>query len=55
MGEDDVELGKVGGDVVDSIGLEYLSRTPPPPGMPAPIPVVPEWNSAISPASAITS
>ena len=37
------------------IGLEYFRRTPPPPGMPAPIPVVPEWNSAIRPASAITS
>ena len=37
------------------IGLEYFSRTPPPPGMPAPIPVVPVWKSAISPASAITS
>ena len=37
------------------IGLEYFSRTPPPPGMPAPMPVVPEWKSAIRPASAITS
>src|SRR6202012_353174 len=38
-----------------AIGLEYFRRTPPPPGMPAPIPVVPEWNRAINPAEAITS
>ena len=36
-------------------GFEYLRRSPPPPGMPAPMPVWPEWNSAGKPASAITS
>ena len=47
--------GKSAATSSTAIGLEYFSRTPPPPGMPAPIPVVPEWNSAISPASSITS
>jgi hypothetical protein len=43
MGEDDVERGEIAGDIVDTHrGLSNFSRTPPPPGMPAPIPVVPE-------------
>ena len=37
------------------IGFEYLSRNPPPPGTPVPMPLCPEWKSAGSPASAITS
>src|SRR3954447_11570769 len=37
-----------------SIGLEYFRRIPPPPRVPAPTPVWPVWNSAISPCSAMT-
>ena len=37
------------------IGFAYLMRSPPPPGMPAPMPVWPVWKSAGSFASAITS
>ena len=37
------------------IGLEYLSRMPPPPGRPEPTPEWPVWKSAGSPASSITS
>ena len=37
------------------IGFEYLSRIPPPPGMPDPIPECPVWNTAGSPDSAIAS
>ncbi len=37
------------------IGLEYFNRSPPPPGVPAPAPVWPVWNSATSPCSAMTS
>ena len=49
------QLGEVGGDVVEAIGLEYLSLTPPPPGMPAPMPVWPVWKRPSRPAAAITS
>lgn len=38
-----------------SMGLEYFSRMPPPPGTPAPIPVCPVWNSAGTPSSSIAS
>src|SRR5690606_15810873 len=37
------------------IGFAYLMRSPPPPRIPAPMPVCPVWNSAGRPASAITS
>jgi hypothetical protein len=37
------------------IGLEYFSRTPPPPGAPAPMPVCPVWKTAGRPSSSIAS
>ena len=47
--------GKSAATSSTAIGFEYFKWTPPPPGIPAPIPVVPVWNSAINPASAITA
>ena len=47
--------GKSAATSSSSIGLEYLRRMPPPPGVPAPTPVWPVWNSAGSFASAIAS
>src|SRR5215467_2099790 len=38
-----------------SIGLEYFSRIPPPPGSPAPMPVWPVWNSVGTPSSSIAA
>ena len=38
-----------------SIGWPYLSRTPPPPFMPVPMPEWPVWKMASRPYSAITS
>ena len=37
------------------IGLEYFRRSPPPPGMPVPMPEWPLWKIAGSLCSAITS
>jgi hypothetical protein len=37
------------------IGSDYASRIPPPARCPAPAPVWPVWNSAGSPAAAMTS
>ncbi len=36
-----------------AIGFEYLSRMPPPPGIPEPIPEWPVWKRAGTPASSI--
>ena len=50
-----VSSGKSTATSSTCIGLEYLSRTPPPPGRPEPTPDCPVWKSAGSPASSITS
>jgi hypothetical protein len=50
-----VSPGKSAATSSISIGSEYLSRMPPPPGAPAPMPVCPVWKTAGTPSSSITS
>ena len=56
VGEDDLQLGEVGGDVVDAHRVGVLQADARHrPGTPAPMPVWPVWKRAMAPVSSITS